>query len=188
MILSSHIIIASAFSAPLINQPLSFLNSALIFILSFLSHFLIDMIPHWDYKAAFVERFKEHRKTGKPIDIKELKNLFFKVDLAKFLFDGILGIFLSFLILNFFGFPISLNFGKIFMFSFAVLGGILPDTLSLLYYFHKKYSEETFLRYFYGFHNAIHGKRVFRRQFFLGAISQILTIAVIVLLIKFINL
>jgi len=73
MILSSHIVVASALSAPLINQPFSFLNSALIFILSLASHFLIDMIPHRDYKVAFAEKFKE---TKGSIEKRELKNLY----------------------------------------------------------------------------------------------------------------
>lgn len=175
MILSSHIIVASALSAPLINQPLGFLNSALIFILSLISHFLIDMIPHWDYKVAFVEKFKEARKSGFPVSNKEFKILF-KADLIKFLFDGILGISLSFLIFNF-----PIDFEKILMFGFAVFGGILPDVLTVFYFIKK----EPFLKFFWQFHNFIHGRRVSKDRFLFGAILQILTIAAIVLLIEF---
>ncbi|MBI4993349.1 hypothetical protein HZC33_00070 [Candidatus Wolfebacteria bacterium] len=181
MILSSHIVAASALSAPLINQPFSFLNSALVFIISFLSHFLIDMIPHWDYKTAFGEKIK---KADEFVDSKELKNLF-QSDLVKFFFDGILGIVLSLAIFNFSDFLIDFNFEKIFMFSLIILGGILPDALNAFYFFRKKYlNEKSFLEYFHRFHNSVHGKSIFNGKFFLGAFSQILTIVEIIFLIK----
>ena len=50
MILSSHIIVASAATVSLINRPASVFNALAIFVIALLSHYLVDLIPHWDYK------------------------------------------------------------------------------------------------------------------------------------------
>ncbi|MBI5306213.1 hypothetical protein HZB04_01330 [Candidatus Wolfebacteria bacterium] len=192
MILSSHIIVASALSASLINQPFSFLNSALIFILSFLSHFLLDMIPHWDYKVNFIDNLK---KTGSFFGDKERK--FFKFDLVKLLFDGILGIVLSFFIIE------NFSWQNLIGLSLAIFGAILPDALTVFYFLNKSRTfpynidsvgkqdtlgkvrdKNSFLGFLYNFHGAIHGRRVFNEKSFWGAILQILTIGAIILLIK----
>lgn len=164
MILSSHIITASAVAAPLLSRPLNFANATLIFFVSFLSHFALDALPHWDYKMSSFPK-----ENGERLFV--CKMSFFIKDLAKNFLDCFAGIAAAIFIIgwpqNFFGF---LAFGLI------IFGSILPDALEALFVIKKWRALEPLHK----FHFAIHGKRIFQNQPFWGVISQILIIVLIV--------
>lgn len=167
MILSSHIIVASAVTAPLLARPLNFANAFFIFFISFASHFLIDMIPHWDYKM-----FLFPREDGEISFF--YKKYFLLKDLLKNFLDGAMGLFGAILII---GFPA--DFMDFLAFGLIVFGSVLPDALEASFII-KKWR---FLEPLHKFHNAIHGRRVFRNRPFYGFIFQAFIVALIVLLL-----
>lgn len=164
MILSSHIITASAVVEPLLNKPLNFMNAVLIFFAAFLSHFALDALPHWDYKMSSFPK-----ENGERLFV--IKKDFLIRDLSKNLLDGIIGLTGAFLIV---GFP--KNFPEFILFSLIVFGAVLPDALEALFTI-KKWRV---LKPLHKFHIIIHGKRIFANKPFWGAVSQILIIALIV--------
>ena len=165
MILSSHIITASAVVAPLLNKPLSFTNATLIFFVSFLSHFALDALPHWDYKMLSFTKENGERQFI-------FKKYFSTKDFLKNLLDGATGLAGAILII---GFP--KDFSEFILFGLIVFGSILPDALEATYAINKY----RFLEPLHKFHLAIHGRRIFQNRPFLGVISQILILILIVL-------
>lgn len=91
----------------------SFSSAALVFVLAFLSHFLLDMIPHWDNNFD-IGNFKRTYKVY--ID----KILVFIV-----LSDWLFSFFLIFLLYDFF------NTGLVIVGAF---GAMLPDAMKLGYF------------------------------------------------------
>jgi hypothetical protein len=164
VILSSHIIAASAMAAPLLSKSFNFVNVALIFFASFLSHFAIDALPHWDYKMLSFPK-----ENGKRLFV--VKKNFLIKDLSKNFLDGVIGLTGAILII---GFP--RNFLSAILFSLIVFGAILPDILEALFII-KKWRV---LEPLHKFHFSIHGKRIFINKSFWGIVSQILIIALIV--------
>lgn len=167
MILSSHIIAASAVVAPLMAKSFDFAGGVFIFLVSFLSHYAVDAIPHWDYKVSSILEDGEKRKFV-------YKREFIRKDLTKNTLDGILGLLGGVLII---GFPA--DFIDFFAFSLLVFGALLPDALEVCYIaVWKKFP----LSIAHKIHRFSHGKRIFRNRAFLGAVSQIFTLALIVLI------
>lgn len=173
MILSSHIIAASAVAAPLLAKPFNFANAALVFIVSFLSHYALDMIPHWDYKMASIGD-KNISFAGNNEEKEFIKNSkFILIDFFKNTADGLIGLLGAFLILGF-----SFNFKHLFFIFIIAFASILPDFLEFLYLFSKKFP----LDIIHKFHNFVHGKRMFLNKPFFGIVSQILTLLAIIVL------
>src|SRR3990172_5644322 len=115
MVLTSHIIAASAIAAPLALKPLTIFNLAAIFFISFISHYLLDLIPHWDYKLSLWD-FKEKGEKA----ILSKKNII--RDSVKISIDLILGVAVGFWIIGLpLGFEGFFLFGLIF-FSFFFPG------------------------------------------------------------------
>jgi len=168
VILSSHIIAASAVVAPLLNRPLSFANVALIFFASFLSHFALDALPHWDYKMLSFPKENGERQFI-------FKKYFLTKDLLKNLLDGVIGLGGAILII---GFP--KDFLEFVLFGLIVFGAILPDILEALFVIKKWRVLESLHK----FHLAIHGKRVFINKPFWGVISQILIIVLVIFILS----
>src|SRR3989344_8664150 len=115
MILASHIIAASAIAAPLTLKPLTIFNLAAIFFISFISHYLLDLIPHWDYKLSLWD-FKEKGEKA----ILSKKNII--RDSVKIFIDFILGVTAG--IVN--GFWL-IGFSGGFLLGFIVFASCLPD-------------------------------------------------------------
>ncbi len=169
MILSSHIITASAVAAPLLARPMDFANAVFIFIVSFLSHYAIDAISHWDYELNSIEELPSGDKKIVATKISILKDLF------KNSADGIIGLIGALFII---GFPDNLE--KFFAFGLIIIGAILPDFLELCYVVFNKFP----LNIFHKIHIFIHGKRIFKGKPILGIIFQILTLLIIIALFQ----
>jgi poly-gamma-glutamate synthesis protein (capsule biosynthesis protein) len=110
MTLSTHVIVASSLSVFLPQ------NAFLLFIFGFMSHFVLDAIPHWDYKlmSQTFHPFKEGKKSMKAT----------VYDAIRISFD----IFLGFIVALIF-FSSSGNF----LFLYAAVGSIVPDVLQFIY-------------------------------------------------------
>ncbi|HPW34711.1 MAG TPA: hypothetical protein PK367_03085 [Candidatus Paceibacterota bacterium] len=98
-------------------------NPLIGFFVAFLSHFIIDMIPHWDYKLKSVHKDPDH-----PLGVGvELKSKKFLIDISKITLDLILGIGGALLILQ----PKSSY--EISFVIFTAFAGQLPDGFQFLY-------------------------------------------------------
>lgn len=116
MILTPHAVAGAAITTVFKLNPFT------AFFAGFLSHFLLDAIPHWDYRLKSLQRD----------DTQPLNNDFVLVsksyiDFAKLGFDALLGLSLS---LVFFHFGAGVSFWAI---VFGVIGAILPDPLQVVY-------------------------------------------------------
>lgn len=167
MILSSHIIVAAAATAPLVITPISPANTALIFLTALASHYLLDLIPHWDYKLSSITNYPKDKET-----VIFKKELLWK-DLWKVSSDGLLGLVIALWILN-----LSFSFEQVFLLLIIVLGAILTDILEIIYAATKK----SFLASFHKFHHICHTNHRFENQPIKGILFQAAIVATIVVL------
>jgi len=117
MILTPHAVFGAALASALHLSP------AYALAAGFVSHLLLDTIPHWDY----------HLKSGSRDPLNPLNNDIsasnpnFRQDLMKIAFDACLGVGLSL-------FFLSLGVGVPILSVLAgAIGGILPDALQFVY-------------------------------------------------------
>jgi hypothetical protein len=134
MLLAPHIIVGAAVAA-------QFSNPALGLGFAFLSHFLLDRIPHWEYS---VEGLKNIKTSGIKKCLPLLKKVFLDVS-AGFLVAGLA----SFL---------SQDDIPLWAWLFGGLFGALPDSFSFLLFL-KRGSNGllyNFLKVFYMLHQRVH--------------------------------
>jgi len=158
MILVTHGIVGAAVALSAVG------DIPLAGLLAFLSHFVLDAIPHWDYKINSLEE-KENKEE---MEIKNGINLY--SDIMKVAFDGLLGISVPLIIV--------FLIGKKYFFI-ALLGSslaILPDFLQALYF----KTHTPLLHHFMRFHTYIHSRiRLDNRPIF-GGVLQLLLVAITV--------
>lgn len=158
MILASHIIAASAITSSLVLKPPTIANAAAIFFISFVSHYLLDFIPHWEYELSFFNG--ENKK-------------FFLKDLIKIFIDLSLGAIIGFLIIG-----LSVSFEGIFKLSLIIFFSCLPDILEAGSIFWKKFSFVQLKKMHYFFHSKIE----FKDKPVKGIIIQIITLLILIIL------
>ncbi|MEK7593146.1 MAG: hypothetical protein AAB464_00285, partial [Patescibacteria group bacterium] len=162
MILASHIIAASAIAAPLALKPLTISNSAAIFLVSFLSHYLLDLIPHWDYELSLFD--EKNRKFT-------LKDLI-KISIDLFL-GMAMGMAIGFLIL---GLPVS--FEGFFTIGLIVFASCLPDILQIGYISWGKFPFVQLQK----FHSVFHAKLKLNNQPIKGIAIQAIVLFILIIL------
>ncbi|MCC6290988.1 hypothetical protein IT398_02895 [Candidatus Nomurabacteria bacterium] len=151
MILVTHAVVGGA-----IGQVIG--NPSLAFSAGFLSHFILDAIPHWDYPLG--------AKIGAALDVDmNISSKYFKHDIAKITLDILIGFI----------------FVYIFQLSFwAAAGAIFPDFLQFAY-FKLRWRP---LRWLQSFHIWIHSDlRLDSRPVF-GPLLQILLIIAVIAIIS----
>lgn len=116
MILSTHIVVGSAVASFLPSHPL------IGFTMAFVSHFLLDAIPHWDYKLKSRVSSDEN-----PLDADLVINRYFIIDLFCIGIDILIGLILAIFVLGGAG---QLSASAIVA---GALGGTLPDVLQFAY-------------------------------------------------------
>ncbi len=159
MILMTHAI-AGAAAARLFPS-----NPAAAFIAAFLSHFVLDAIPHWNYRLLSHENNPSDPLNGDMVFGKK-----FIIDISKIFIDFAAGIALSVWLFS----PKSDYQASILI--LGALGGMLPDALQFVYW---KLKIEPF-RSLQKFHRWVHTKYEIKNHLVLGVTSQILIIAIIV--------
>ena len=167
MILASHIIAVSAIVAPLALKPLTIFNLAAIFFISVASHYLLDLIPHWDYKLSLWD-FKEKGEKA----ILSKKNII--RDSVKIFIDFALGIIVGFWII---GLPVG--FEGFFMIGLIIFASCLPDILQISYIFWKKFP----LVQLQKLHSIFHAKLKLNNQPIKGIAIQAIVLILIILFI-----
>lgn len=159
MTLTTHALVGAASA-----QIFSF-NPIAAAIAAFLSHFLIDAIPHWDYQILSAQK---DPATNRNHDM-ALGPAFYK-DITRIGFDALLGMALSgFFAFYFFGSP------TIFLSLLGGVFGILPDPLQFAYFKIKREPLVSLQK----FHEWIHsGNRVLKdkNRWAIGLFSQILLV------------
>jgi hypothetical protein len=141
------------------------------FLTAFLSHFLLDSIPHWDYRLRSSREDKENQLNSDIVVGKE-----FYVDAIKIAFDASLGLVLSFLLYQ----PATPQIvGLVFL---GVIAGILPDPLQFAYFKIRKEPLITLQR----FHIWIHAKTHLKEYPLPGATIQACIALFVVWMVYFI--
>lgn len=121
MTLATHIIIATAVARPLFN-----LNPVFLFVVSLLSHYAADAIPHWDYRPGVMPS----RESNPKIKIESVE-----FNYTRAFFRGTLYICIDFLLglaVVSLTFPIESPQDFIPLFMIA-LGASLPDFMQGAY-------------------------------------------------------
>lgn len=158
MVLSPHIIVGASLANLLTFNPL------IAFFIGFISHFLLDAIPHWDYEIKFINNNEDKLK-------KELNlNKNFKIDLLKIGLDFLLGL----IVLSFF-----IDGQNLYILLFGALGGIFPDLLQVLYY---KFKVEP-LKSLQKFHVVFIHSDLFKFKIIPGILTQIFVVIISIFLL-----
>ena len=163
MILSVHATFGAAVASLVPTHPV------MAFSLGFVSHLVLDAIPHKDYDLISVET--EPGRRPQLIDTIYKKFRLIR-DMMLVSFDALVGICLAFIFFFDPAYP--------WIFFLGVAGAFLPDFLTFLYLFieHKP------LGLFLGFHvDIIHSKMILNLNQVVGVCLQFCTLAVLIALL-----
>ena len=163
MILTSHAVFGAAVASLVPNHPVE------AFSLAFLSHFILDAIPHRDYDLHSIDAGSEEKKPI--IDIIINKYRFIR-DVCLVSFDALLGICLSFM---FFFDPIYP-----WIFLIGAVSSLIPDFLTFLYLIIKHKPLVLFTNFHLG---LIHSKSILKLSQPVGVVLQFCTVALLIFIL-----
>lgn len=163
MILATHAISGAVLAELVPNHKVE------AFALGFVSHFILDSIPHWDYNLNSKEKDSKDPLVSDMLLGKE----FFR-DLLKISLDALIGVAWGLGIAHFIFQNISWGI------FFGIVGGLMPDFLQFVY---MKWRHEPLVS-LQRFHKWIHAKKEIT-NFVYGIFAQILIIFVLSLSVKF---
>lgn len=161
MILATHGIVGGAIGYLLPKNPI------LAFFLSFISHFVIDAVPHWHYPVFSAKINKEN-----PLENDMLLNKWFVVDMFDIGLDLLGGLIIAVFI---FHQKLSFDMALVSILSGAI-GGVFPDPLQFLYW---KLPNKP-LMYLQEFHIWIHSETYMDDRHIMGITTQIAFSALII--------
>lgn len=177
MILSSHIIVASAAAASAV-QVFGFKSPLLVFTVALATHHLLDIIPHWEYRLFSVDSFEDKENDFLKIimvfDIKNLLNDFLKLS-----FDFLAGLAAAWFLTGIF-WP---EFSFLFL-AIATGASVLPDVLQGFYVASKGTMKKIFLPLFI-FHLFFHTKYRLKKYPLAGFLFQMFVVGLIVALFSY---
>lgn len=130
-------------------------NPVLAFVFGFISHFLIDMIPHGD--TGISDNFRVHKRRQKQA-------------VAYVVVDAIVALFFVLLLAN------TRDIDSMRTFTWGIIGGVLPDLVVGLY----EVTKTPLLRWFNTLHFFFHDYFVKRRgevPLYYALLAQIVLIA-----------
>lgn len=158
MTLTTHAIVGAA-AAKLFPQ-----HYLAAFAAGFLSHFLIDAIPHWDYELRSAKKDPENHLNNDMVF-----GFNFVLDILNISFDFFLALTLPFLIFG------SNEFSQSVILLMGIAGGTLPDALQFIYF---KWRHEPLIS-LQKFHGWIHAESKIA-DWKLGVSLQFILIAFVV--------
>jgi hypothetical protein len=162
MTLATHAVVGAAVSRFFPIHPV------VGFFAAFLSHFLVDAIPHGHYKLLSLKHDPENQLAD---DMTLDKN--FILDLMRTGSDFLVGIALSFLLFQDFILPLDWTI------LIGVVGGVLPDALQLAYW---KIRREP-LTSLQKFHIWMHTEKRFDGRIFITVLVELATITLVSFLV-----
>lgn len=115
MMLSTHAVAGAAVAELFPNHPV------LAFVVGFASHFVLDSLPHWDYKL------RSARKNENPLETDMELGRDFIVDIGKIAVDNVVGFAAALAFAKFTHLPLSIAF-------IGACGGVIPDALQFVYF------------------------------------------------------
>lgn len=152
MILVTHGIIGVAASRIFTANPIW------AFGIGFISHFLFDMIPHWEYPIRSAQRDLHNPKTIQDMPLG--RNFF--LDVSRFGFDALAGVILPILIFD-------AGLENPWPLVWGAVGGILPDPLQFAYFKIRRWP----LTWLQKFHVWIHANISLQNRPFIGIPFQL---------------
>lgn len=159
MTLATHAVVGAAVAAALPNHPI------LGGIFAFASHFLLDALPHWDYKILSAS-------ANPDAPAKLTFDRLFRLDLLRIGSDALLG----FVVAGAFFWHLVENW----LWIIGAAAAILPDFLQFVY---SKYPKGPIAQ-LQAFHRWIHTSHRLEGRTILGIVSQ-LVLVVAVLIVSF---
>ena len=165
MILTTHAVVGAAIGTLLPGSPVLSAASG------FISHFVLDAFPHWDYTLSSTKGMEGNKLQG---DFIMGRNFIF--DLLKIVLDAFVGILLVVLFFDIGGTPQEFLYSSVL---WGALGAMLPDALQFVYYKLKREPLTSLQK----FHIAIHSKRNFSKYTIIGPALQV-AICVLVIVIS----
>jgi hypothetical protein len=163
MTLTTHAIAGAAIASIMPHHPLAG------FTIAFASHFVLDAIPHWDYRLS-----SQKSDSGNRMNDDMVMNKAFFVDLLKIGSDASCGIALTLIVFTLYS-PHLFWIPMI-----GALGAVLPDALQFAYWKWRHQPLTTLQR----FHLWIHAKNDFNNKPLIGIPFQIVVIALVVYISK----
>lgn len=161
MVLVTHGVVGSVIAKVFGLNPLS------AFVFGFFSHFLLDSIPHWDYKLSSKNIGNNFLDT----DMKIGRS--FVLDIFKVGVDVLLGLIIVFLF-----FPTNSYVFLSVLCGF--IGGIAPDFLQFVYF---KFRKQPFIL-IQKFHHSMHSRKNLNNHSVVGVFSQIFIIALMIFIAR----
>ena len=160
MTLTTHAVVGAAISSALR------LNPGAALLAGFMSHFLLDRLPHWDYKldSAKIDE-KNPLNDDIPVNKKAIR------DWVKISFDILLG---PCLVLIFFMSNGQTDWESLLAGAF---GGMLPDGLKFIF---MKFRREP-LKLFYRFHHLMHSSLKTKDVFWGPCLQAIILLLALIL-------
>lgn len=158
MILSVHATFGAAVASLVPTHPVAG------FTLGFISHLVLDAIPHQDYKLVSVE--SDPNKKIKAIDLIQKKFALVR-DIILVSFDALAGFCLAFMFF--------FNPEHPWIFFIGAFGALLPDGLTFLYLLFKHKA----LSHFFDFHTDFIHYKIHMNQA-LGVLLQFFTISILI--------
>jgi len=175
MTLATHAAVGGAVAALFPSHPIT------AFIAGFMSHFVLDAIPHWDYKilSAYANSDIAMSANADQAGVSEKfqadKN--FKLDLLRTGTDGLLGVILVLLIWQ----PSTIS--QLYILALGALGGVLPDFLQFVY---MRFPHQPMVA-LQKFHSFIHAKYRLNDTPVIGILFQVLTIVAVTALVNYLR-
>jgi hypothetical protein len=117
MTLATHAVVGGAVASLFPSHPL------IAFFAGFFSHFILDAIPHWDYKILSAYADKKIAKLSEKTKIDK----YFVLDLLRTGTDALLGVSVTLLVWH----PATIAEWEIL--ALGMIGGMLPDFLQFVY-------------------------------------------------------
>lgn len=155
MVLSTHAVVGTIVATTFTTNPY------LAFCIAFASHFILDPIPHWDYKLHSLQKDTENNINHDMVFGKT-----FLFDLLRIGTDALIGLIVSIILVLY-----ILKISTLSVILASVIGGILPDPLQFLYW----KTRSKLLLPLHKFHVWIHGRSL-KIHYLHGASLQILIV------------
>lgn len=174
MTLGTHAIVGAATATLFPSHPVT------AFFAGFCSHFILDAIPHWDYKILSEYANSDRAMSSNVVNSSKSKELkpdrYFWLDILRTGADTLLGFIIIFIVWY------SIVFVEWKVLILGAIGGILPDFLQFVYMrFPNKMM--SLLQKFHT--NTMHSSYRLNNRPIIGIISQIIVIVAIVWLTKY---
>jgi len=162
MVLSTHALGGATAALLFPHHPV------IAFTAGFLSHFLLDAIPHWHYELRSLKK-----PSGNPMDYYFVSDKRLLRDFLMAASDAALGFLVLLPIMAFMPFDIG---QAIF---WGAVGGIMPDGLQVVYYAFRNSP----IKYLQRFHKWIHARARLDDKPLVGVGAQLILIAIFFFLI-----